>query len=525
VPDEDGALLALPPLSRADALLEDSARRLKPVDFPLLDRSYREVRALARREALAAARHYLADAGEPFPEASSGPILMGGHQPELFHPGVWVKNFALHGLARNRGVGLNLVVDNDALKSAGLKVPDVTLPLPGALESRTRVETIPLDAVPPGLPYEEWRVRDEGRFVAVPDRLPRNWPFEPMLPAFWAEVRRQAERTPLAGERFASARRVFERRWGCHNLELPVSVLCQTTAFAVFATSLLLDLPPFVETCNARLRDYRRQHGLKSPQHPFPDLARDGDWYEAPFWTWRPGQTQRVRLFARRRGDALDLRLGKQSGPTLPTSEVVNAFRALESEGIKVRCRALTLTLFCRLFVADLFLHGIGGGKYDAVTDAVMRDYYRIDPPPLLIVSGTLRLPLPTYPSTPADLRRRRLRLRDLKFNPQRHLTPDGDTHALLTRRAEQVSQSPADAVGRRQRWRELRQINELLSPALADKRHQTEAELQRATAEVRANALLRRRDWAFCLYPEPPLRAFCTQALDSEGREPGQPD
>jgi hypothetical protein len=36
------------------------------------------------------------------------------------------------------------------------------------------------------------------------------------------------------------------------------------------------------------------------------------------------------------------------------------------------------------------------------------------------------------------------------------------------------------------------------------------------ATVEVRANALLGRRDWAFCLYPEESLRAFCTRALDS---------
>ena len=48
------------------------------------------------------------------PDASADSLLLAGHQPELFHPGVWVKNFALNGLARRHGATpLNLVVDND----------------------------------------------------------------------------------------------------------------------------------------------------------------------------------------------------------------------------------------------------------------------------------------------------------------------------------------------------------------------------------------------------------------------------
>ena len=41
----------------------------------------------------------------------------------------------------------------------------------------------------------------------------------------------------------------------------------------------------------------------------------------------------------------------------------------LSSRGIKLRTRALTTTLFARLVLSDMFLHGIGGAKYDQVTD------------------------------------------------------------------------------------------------------------------------------------------------------------
>ena len=49
---------------------------------------------------------------------------MAGHQPELFHPGVWVKNFALTGVAGRIGaIPFNLVVDNDAVKSTSIHFP------------------------------------------------------------------------------------------------------------------------------------------------------------------------------------------------------------------------------------------------------------------------------------------------------------------------------------------------------------------------------------------------------------------
>ena len=47
--------------------------------------------ALARREVLEAARQRA--------PTRTLPLLLAGHQPELAHPGVWVKNFALNGLA------------------------------------------------------------------------------------------------------------------------------------------------------------------------------------------------------------------------------------------------------------------------------------------------------------------------------------------------------------------------------------------------------------------------------------------
>ena len=54
-------------------------------------------------------------------EDPDGPIFLAGHQPELFHPGVWFKNFALGTLARRHGAAaVNLVIDSDTVKSTSL---------------------------------------------------------------------------------------------------------------------------------------------------------------------------------------------------------------------------------------------------------------------------------------------------------------------------------------------------------------------------------------------------------------------
>ena len=184
-----------------------------------------------------------------------------------------------------------------------------------------------------------------------------------------------------------------ERRWGCHNLELPVSVLCRTEPFAWFAGRLLAELPRFHAVYNDSVHDYRRRHGIRSRNHPVPDLAEEDGWLEAPFWGWRAGAPRRGRLFARAHSDRIELRVGDEIWPAPDHDPAAWAER--ERQGLKVRSRALTNTLYARLFLADLFIHGIGGGKYDELTDELIRRFYGCEPPGFLVLSATRLLPLP----------------------------------------------------------------------------------------------------------------------------------
>lgn len=522
-PAEDGGILAEPPLGEVGRLIEENCQRLAaPVD--ILGRPLADLQQQARSEAAAAARAYLHQSGEPVPSSNHNSLILAGHQPELVHPGVWAKNFALHGLAERHGVTpLNLVVDHDTVKSTSLR-------LPARVGNAVHLQSVPYDIWTGEEPYEERMVQDEAIFAGFSG-------FAGGMPDFWSAVLVRPEETrpakpdtppvahapgsptPLLGERFARARRAFERRWGCHNLEVPTSRLCQTQAFAWFAAHLLLHIDRFIDIHNTALAEYRRANRVRSKNHPVPELVRDGDWREVPFWgwhwVWRTPSPRRGRLMARQSGGAIELRVGDQAWPTLPAqpAKLVAAWPDLEKQGYKIRFRALTTTLFARLFLGDLFIHGIGGGKYDELTDVIIRRFYGLEPPHYLVLSGTLHLPLPTHLVTAADRGRLIRQVRDLHYHPEQHLA-NGQAADLVQEKQEWVRREPADAEGRRQRFRKIRELSEQLRPLVAAEELAARQRLADVEAQLRDNVILRRRDFAACLFPETRLRPFLTQFL-----------
>jgi hypothetical protein len=213
----------------------------------------------------------------------------------------------------------------------------------------------------------------------------------------------------------------------------------------------------------------------------------------------------------------LQIRAGEETWPNLPAPahrDFVQAWLDLAAGGWKVRSRALTTTLFARLLLADLFLHGIGGGKYDELTDELMRHFFRVEPPTFLVLSGTLWLPLPDFPVEQIDRRRLLQRLRELQYNPERHLSAEQSASLaeLIGQKQQWIRQQPADETGRRGRFYSLRALNERLFAPLASEAERARQELRQANEQLKANAVLRRRDYSFCLYPEALLRPFCTR-------------
>jgi hypothetical protein len=501
-PRRHGEILAVPPLEDVGPLLETQQRRFRASPLQLLGHPLSELRELARQEAITACARYHHEAGEPDDIKNHDRWIMAGHQPELFHPGVWYKNFVLHDLARrHHATAINLVVDNDTAKSTLLKVP-----------VNGRLHSLPFDTWQSETPFEERTVQDEALFASTPARfaeMTRNWPFQPLL----ADVWRFMGDTPLLGERFVRARRALERRWGSHPCEVPLSRLCQGQAFGWFVGHLLANLPALHAQYNQSVHEYRAAHGIRSRNHPVPDLASDGGWLEAPFWAWRAGASRRRRLFVREQAGTLELRAGDDPWPALPIQDFADHWPSLQQQGCKLRTRALTTTLFVRLLLADLFVHGIGGGKYDELADTLIQRFFGIEPPRYLVLSATLLLPIPRTQADASTLQKLQLRQRELIFNPQRHLPePDESAMALMREKSVLIAQTPAHGPDAKNRFRRLHQINEQLGAPLAGLRSETAQAIVACQAEVERNAAANRRDYAFCLYPEAMLRDFFGQ-------------
>ena len=67
--------------------------------------------------------------------------------------------------------------------------------------------------------------------------------------------------------------------------------------------------------------------------------------------------------------------------PLTPDGEAccaVERLRELPAGSIRLRTRALTTTMFSRFLLGDLFIHGIGGAKYDELGDEIARRFFGI---------------------------------------------------------------------------------------------------------------------------------------------------
>jgi hypothetical protein len=528
VPHANRSTLIEPSLDVSLGAARQNRERLDTAQLSIQGRSLRVLRAWSRESCLAEAHEYTqALVGESLasPETDQQPIFLAGHQPSLYHPGVWVKNFAIDWLAgQSSGVGLNLIVDNDTLGVTSLRVPTGTRDHP-------RVERVPFAAARAVQPWEDARVQDRSTFESFADRVSREmsvWGVDPLLNSIWPDAVVHQRVSQRLCDCLTAARHRQERRWGLTNFELPISRLCETDPFLWFASHLLAQLPRFRDCHNRVLNEYRKLNGVRSRNHPVPRLAETDGWLEAPFWVWRAGEARRHGVLVKQVGREMHLSDGSETLVRLPLSPDMDAccsvevLRELPAQGLRFRTRALTTTLFARLCLGDLFVHGIGGAKYDEMTDQIIREFYGLEPPGYLTMSATLHLPIAEpFDVTEDDALRLRRLLRDLEFNADRHgLDPGaGDLiaekqsliadHAAaqtqgLTRR-ERIARRPAN----RARHDRLKEINRRLAELAASQHQAATDELVRVQRQLAANTVLQNREYSFALYPEEMLRDF----------------
>ncbi len=475
VPERSGEVLIDPPLDQIPAVLA-AARSAAYGGAQILGTPLVEFRSQVRRRALSLAGP-LPDGDAPGPAArastsAAAPMIAMGHQPVFFHPGVWMKFFLLSRLCADLGAtGLHLIVDSDASGPIGAHVPARD----GRLVRRSETlidlpEDVPLEACPP--PSEEaWegfraRIRGHLATLSLPDLLERFDAFAE------GAGRMRAGAGTLAMFMAASRRRYEAGALPPRYRDLAVSALSDTPEFRAFVLHLLQDPGAFRRCYNAKLEDYRRIHRLRSSANPFPNLGELDGVPETPFWVVHGGR--RTDLYAAREGDRLHLRTAAGAIADLPAGAA--GIAQLTASRLRVRPKAITLTMFARLCMADLFIHGIGGGRYDRVTGAVIQETFGCPPPPYVVATATLLLPLLGQGRSAEDVRAIERRLMDLQHNPERYLTsPSEAQRRLIEEKWRLIRDVEAMRPGpeRRAATHRIREVNSLLAASLA-------AEMQR---------------------------------------------
>jgi hypothetical protein len=512
-PRENGAKLIEPPLDAVGPFVERNIATAAAYDYDVQGKPLAQLAAQARGELVQAACSYTrAYRDVPNGACQPGvPLFLAGHQPQLFHPGVWFKNFILSAIARRQGgVAVNLAIDSDTIKTASLRVPAGTPEAPW-------VESLPFDRQTAEIPYEERAIIDRACLASFGSRaaeMMRHLVPDPLVREFWPLVVERAGACQTLGECLAQARHRQEGMWGAVTLEIPQSQVCRLPAFHWFTCHLLARLPRLWEEYNRSVADYRSENHIRSSSHPVPDLAMDDDWLESPFWIWDRANPRRRRLFVRQRGDEIFLsdRQGIEQALSLsPEGEAQRAatqLAELAARGVRLRTRALLTTLFARLFLGDLFVHGIGGAKYDQVTDLLIERFFGLKPPGYMTLTATLRLPIARQEITPEEARRVDCELRELAYHPERHLGASADGEATtLVREKRQWIDTPPTRENAKQRGDQIRAVNAALQPAVAPQWQQLLDEREKIVGNLRTQSILASREYAFCLYPAEALR------------------
>ncbi len=516
-PREHGAVLVDPPAMRVpDLVATNIARRVG--DYDVQGRSLASLIEAGRQELVEAAVRYTSTYRSVSGVTSCDRLFLAGHQPELFHPGVWFKNFALARLAREQqATAVNLVIDSDTIKHTSLRIP-------GGSRDAPLVESMAFDSSADEIPFEEREVEDRALFDSFGQRASdwlRGVVPQPLLTHYWPLVQARSLVTRNLGECLAQSRHVLEGEWGLDTLEIPQSQVCTLPSFHWFTAHLLAHLPRFRTAYNAAVDEYRRVNRVRSANHPVPNLAVDGEWIEAPFWLWTASSPRRRRLFVRRHAQGMTLTDRRRVEVELPLNEqgevgwAVEVLAGLAERGIKLRSRALVTTLFARLVLSDLFIHGIGGAKYDQLTDELIRGFFGLAPPLYLVISATLHLAATVGTSAPESVRRLDQELRDLEYHPDRCIAglhdwtqaPVDVEHWLqLKSRWLATEQTRENA---RERCHAIRAANEALQAWVEPRRRELVRDRLEAVREQRNLSVLTSREYAFCLYPADSLRDF----------------
>ena len=317
-------------------------------------------------------------------------LIATGHQTELHHPGVWVKNALIDAVATKvNGRAFHFAVDTDEPKHLLLKWPGGSIPLSDN-PSAKRAEWSGL--LPPPTPAH--LAEAERAFESAS----ASWNFKPLIPDFLRSLRPQPLSSATLSSALTDAMHQLDWGLGLRYDAMIVSPLCFSEPYLLFVHHVLSRAGQFAADYNAALEQFRLENKIRTPGRPMPNLKATADSCEVPFWLDSLADGSRSRAAVARSSDSWSIRV--EGRDEFCFDRAADGWDAadrlghwLRQNALRLSPRALTLTSVLRLLVSDQFVHGIGGGQYDQVLDLLIERHLGIEAPRFSVTTATLFFP------------------------------------------------------------------------------------------------------------------------------------
>jgi hypothetical protein len=414
-------------------------------------------RAAADRERRARFREQL---GLP----TEGIVVMAGHQAEFWHPGILAKWFAMHAVVRQlraRGLAAHaawLVVDQDANDPRRLAFPARVGDAPGS-ELWTLgqgIPEVPTGSSPPIAP-------------GAPPEAAASSPCAREL-ARIAELLRSRAGEPDLASQFTGALTDDLSAWTGPASIVRATALSRTTLMINLIRWLDADAPAAVLAYNAA--------AITEPGADVRPLQVDerAGKIELPLWRVQQG-VPRARVHA-----------GEVS--QIPADQLAP--------------RAILMTALVRLAACDLFIHGLGGERYEHVTDRWLASWLPVErPAPVAVASATRFMPGlagASPPPTPEEIRDAVWRAEHARNDPAMvgDQTGAAQKAALLRELREARTKGP-----KREAFLKMRRALEEAAARNAAALEVLDARAARLRQRAAESAVVYRRDWPAALYPK----------------------
>jgi hypothetical protein len=317
------------------------------------------------------------------------PVILSGHQPIFFYPGIWAKCLAASELAQSvAGVAYHKITDTALAPEFVHSIPEADgkgkvrrreVDFFSTNQMKNQEKAIPYTFLPPPAPAALGKILlDFSFFGSASVQSSTKWFGEKLI---------QGLKNKTSWNQYHTyTLQLLDQISGTQRSIVEGSSLWASEPFINFFGYWLIHMAELNESYNSSLNEYRKTKNITHDIEPMPNLKFENWYSELPFWGTNKGH-HRDTLWAKTDGKVITL---KVKGLDVQYDfHLDNLSHELAVSSLKIWPKAIPQSLFLRMYLCDFFIHGIGGGVYEEVGNLFFQKTTQIAPPVYGIVSAT----------------------------------------------------------------------------------------------------------------------------------------